>query len=1420
MKRATVLVAALAAILPVVAETDVELRDGPKCDKRIRIDLDARKAHVNESRLDGADLAVVEKRAEWLLSLSVIKPAGNPRIRPLMGWSSWNTFGCDISEGVILETARAMATNGLKNAGYTYVNIDDGFFWGHGEDGILRFNSKRFPNGMKPVVDGIHALGLKAGIYSDAGADTCGSIFGGGPDGNDKGGIGGGLYGHDAADCRLHFNELGFDYIKVDYCGGRKLKLVEKTRYTEIANAIRATGRTDVRFNICRWAFPGTWAADIAESWRTTNDIRANWNSVKNIIRENLYLGAYQKPGHYNDMDMLEVGQIKGQVKTCFGKHDSGLTHEEERTHFGMWCFLSSPLQIGCDVRSIPAESMKLVTNPYLLRMNQNDLGAPPSVVWRDGESYIMAKDADRRYGTARYVALYNARDEEYTFTINAATLELGGPVETFDLAECADMGVFEGEVSVRVPAHGAKFYRMDARERLPRSVYEAENAYLSDYQELRNAADDKNGTAHPAEQKNASCGMVVRYLGKRPSNDLVWKDVMIESDGDHTMTFFVFSFGKRAFNVQIDGGETHRFEVEHCMDAAKSVSFDIPLKAGIHTVRIFNAEAWAPDIDRMTVTKKVPEESVKPWRTPAVNMVNRLPARRIIVPCESESKARTIARLELPREASRYIQTLDGQWDFEWTSGRRGDAPRKAKISVPGCWQLQGNFDIPLYTNSLYPFAATPPVAGGECAEHPDWTVNRFPDPIGIYERTFTVPEGWRGRRIIVHFGGVSSAMTLYVNGCEVGYSEDSRLPAEFDITEHLAAIGEKNKIRVKVRKFCDGSYLEDQDFWRLSGIFRSVWLVAENPDGLHNFTVEADAATGRVTVRDDGGSVVHEETMDGYELWSPENPKIYTIAFEKDGDWFAVNVGFRTISIEAGVFKLNGERILFKGVNRHEMSATGGYTMTREEMEQDMRLLKEFGFNAVRTCHYPDDPLWYELCDMNGIMLVSEANVESHGMGIGDSSLSHRVEWRKAHVERAVNMVKTFREHPSVVIWSLGNESGSGENFAYAKRAVKDIDPSRPVQYEGAVHWRASPEMRKTSDIMCPMYHTPEAVETELRKSADKPYILCEYAHAMGNSTGDVAAYWSLTAKYPTFQGGFVWDFADQGLWQTLPDGSRRLAYGGDFGDKPNYGNFCCNGLFDALRRPHPGAYEMKSIFAKFADCRQQSGRLPLKLANPLPVFWRAPTDNDRGWKMQKTCEAWKKATETGVLPEGCEMRLDATGDVIDFSVTVPEGLPPLPRVGVSFTVPASFTNIAWIGRGPYENYPDRKLSTHFGLWKMNVDELNDSGYILPAEVGHRGDTVRLELSNDAGETIVIETDGAPFGFNVWPWTLADLEAATHVEDLPRREFLTVTLDAATMGVGGDDSWSRHAEPHTEFRLGKGSYFLRVNIKNEFKR
>ena len=575
----------------------IEFRDCPKCMKRIRIDLPSGKAYVNLSRLEGEmSREEAAARAAKLLDAAKIPAASDPKIRPLMGWSSWNTFAVKISEEIIAETARAMATNGLKDAGYTYVNIDDGFFYGHGEDGKLRIHPERFPNGMKPIADTIHSLGLKAGIYSDAGADTCGSRYN-----DDEAGIGAGLYGHDAADCDYFFRECGFDFIKVDYCGGKWLKLDEKERYTEISEAIRKAGEGKVRFNICRWDFPGTWVADIAESWRTTRDIRANWKIVCGIIKENLYLSAYASPGHYNDMDMLEVGHRIGKTKTDFAKHgDTGLTEEEERTHFGMWCMLSSPLLIGCDVRAIPPETMKLITNPYLLAMNQNDLGLGGYVAARDGETAILVKDAGEKFGTSRYVALYNPTDTAHEFTISAAALDLGGKIDAFDLMEMADVGCFEGCVTVSVPPHGAKFYRFDAEKRLQRRVYEAECAFLNDYQELRTP--EKFGTPALKEDANASNGVIVKGLGGKPSNWLEWRDVKIDEPGEYSFVFDCSSPDERCFTISINGVDAAAVTVPATDGEIKPFSAKIRLEKGVHTIRLYNPTAAMPCMDKLRV--------------------------------------------------------------------------------------------------------------------------------------------------------------------------------------------------------------------------------------------------------------------------------------------------------------------------------------------------------------------------------------------------------------------------------------------------------------------------------------------------------------------------------------------------------------------------------------------------------------------------------------------------------------------------------------------------------------------------------------------------------------------------------------------------------------------------------------------------
>lgn len=603
---APALAAGLATALATAAGVDtpsISLVECPKCTRRMRIVGDGSAVDINLCRLraDAPDAVTLElriaemrERARRLIALGRERPAGG-RTAPLMGWSSWNTFAVDISERLICETAQTMAENGLRDAGYLYVNIDDGFFDGHDENGKLRIHPERFPNGLGCVADRIHSLGLRAGIYSDAGADTCGSGYSG-----DTGGRGSGLYGHDRDDCRFYFRDCGFDFIKVDYCGGGWLNLDEKKRYTEIAEAVREAGGGKVRLNICRWRFPGTWAASIADSWRTTEDIRANWRSVRGIISQNLYLSAFASPGHYNDMDMLEVGHRVGTTKTGFSMiGDTGLTWEEEKTHFGMWCMLSSPLLIGCDVRTIPRETKDLVTNPYLVSMDQNrGLGAQGYVVSRFGDAYVLAKDAFVLHGKSRYVALYNSGDGEASVTLDARALDLGGRLQVFDLVEKADVGEFSGSVTLGLPPHGSRFFLVDADERLERVRYSAGTAYLSAYQQLSDP--EKSGTPFHAEASDASEGIIVRNVGGCEENDLVWKDVRILRAGDRTLRFRVASDTPRTFFVQIDGGD--KTALASPGGGFATVETKAFLSEGSHEIRVSNAEDACPDFDCMTL--------------------------------------------------------------------------------------------------------------------------------------------------------------------------------------------------------------------------------------------------------------------------------------------------------------------------------------------------------------------------------------------------------------------------------------------------------------------------------------------------------------------------------------------------------------------------------------------------------------------------------------------------------------------------------------------------------------------------------------------------------------------------------------------------------------------------------------------------
>ena len=393
---------------------------------------------------------------------------------PIMGWSSWNAFLVDISEDIIKHQADLLVEKGLKDAGYQYINVDDGYFGKRDENGVMQANEKRFPNGMKPVADHIHSLGMKAGLYTDAGTRTCGSLWN-----KDSIGIGAGIYGHEPQDAQLYFGDWGFDFIKIDYCGGEVLGLDEKERYTSIRNSIDKVNK-NVSINICRWAYPGTWAKDAATSWRISGDINAHWNSLKYVVGKNLYLSAYAGNGHYNDMDMMVVG-----FRNNSRVGGNGLTPTEEEAHFGLWCIMSSPLLIGCDLEKMPDSSLELLKNKELIALNQDPLGLQAYVAQHENEGYVLVKDIEQKRGNVRAVALYNPSDTVCRFSVPFSSLEFGGNVKVRDLVRHSDLGSFSGIFEQTLPAHSAMFLRMEGEARLEPTLYEAEWAYLPLFNDL-----------------------------------------------------------------------------------------------------------------------------------------------------------------------------------------------------------------------------------------------------------------------------------------------------------------------------------------------------------------------------------------------------------------------------------------------------------------------------------------------------------------------------------------------------------------------------------------------------------------------------------------------------------------------------------------------------------------------------------------------------------------------------------------------------------------------------------------------------------------------------------------------------------------------------------------------------------------------
>ena len=612
-------------------------------------------------------------------------------------------------------------------------------------------------------------------------------------------------------------------------------------------------------------------------------------------------------------------------------------------------------------------------------------------------------------------------------------------------------------------------------------------------------------------------------------------------------------------------------------------------------------------------------------WQDPNIYEENRLPMRStfIVTPTAENVVA------EHDYTQSPLYRSIGGVWKFHWTENATDAQPegfyslkfddsKWGKMPVPGLWEMNG-YGVPLYKNTGYAwynfYKSNPPYAPTER------------NAIGLYRHNIEVPAEWAGKQIYVHIGSATSNVSLWVNGQYVGYGEDSKLESEFEITKYVKA-GAENLFAMQIYRWCDGTYLEDQDFFRLSGIGRDCYIYARDKKHIEDVKFVADlhnnyteghldlnvtATKGvkslRLTLLTPCGKQVKQEVVPvvkgkveqcwhvgKVKPWSAEIPTLYRLVVEvldgaKTVEATAFKVGFRKVEIKNAQLLVNGKPVLIKGANRHEMNPNTGYYVTREDMVRDIQIMKELNINAVRTCHYPNSPLWYDLCDEYGIYVCDEGNVESHGMGYKEKTLAKRADYEAAHLIRDQRMVLRDYNHPSVIYWSLGNEAGNGPNFHKCYDWIKAYDKSRPVSYEQANYIRYGRSAANyNSDIEAPMYAEYDACERYAMMKPERPLIQCEYAHAMGNSLGGLKEYWDLIREYPSYQGGFIWDFVDQALaWRE--NGELTYRYGGCWNNRDASDNsFCCNGFIAANREFHPSAYEVKhqyqNIWVKNAD------------------------------------------------------------------------------------------------------------------------------------------------------------------------------------------------------------------------------------------
>ena len=969
-----------------------------------------------------------------------------------------------------------------------------------------------------------------------------------------------------------------------------------------------------------------------------------------------------------------------------------------------------------------------------------------------------------------------------------------------------------------------------------------------------------------------------------------------------------------------------------------------------------------------LTVTAQA--QTTHDWENPAVLGINKLPYH---------------ATLQLPskQKECKEIVSLDGQWLFHWSrkpEERPVDFYREDydvsgwdKITVPGNWQMQG-FGTPIYININYPFVRNRPSVTTEPPK--DWTAYENRNPVGSYVTFVDVTKDMLSKNLILHFGGVHSAFYVWINGLRVGYSQNSMSPAEFDVTSYLRE--GRNKLAVEVYRWCDGSYLEDQDMWRLSGIFRSVelWVrplvhiadyhvtAVPNKD-YTKATVTADIAlcnTGKKTAKNlravlnldgktiDGtlkalavGDTTHMQLtylINNPKLWSAEKPNLYPFSVELQDqkestiEHFDYHLGVKRVECVGEVFKINGKNVKLRGVNRHDHHPRTGRYVDDATYELDLRLMKQANINFLRTSHYPDREYLYELCDRWGMYVMDEANQETHGYGYANHEMGEDSDWRDAHVDRAVSLVQRDKNHPSVILWSLGNEGGIGPNLKAMRDAVVALD---------SIALPFCDTDRRCSDIYDDSYLTPEQLRDGAAKVTDRPFMMREYAHAMGNSMGNFQEYWDVIYADSSIAGAAVWDWVDQGILKKESSGKEYFAYGGDFGDKPNDGPFCINGLIAPDRKPHPHYYEVQHVYQPisfeqnkdtiysddpldafrtinhdqftplsdynithseisygsevlmnvevrlkedkpwaekdFVVAREQfvlqawdypttiegkpakaqktvnglcvhtkHGTITIDktgavaswiidgqemLKAPLePYFWKPENDNQHAAHFAERLAVWRDAAQKRTVKslrteagETCvkviaEMQLPIGADLtltysindegkmmvdMDYKPTSTD-IPLLPKFGMRMRIPADMTDIKYYGRGPWENYPDRKRSAFIGYYKMSLSEFEEE-YIHPQDNGNRCDVRFLHIGNEQRE---LNIQGCqPLCIRAWDYGEEDLEGAGHPYEIKRGRFVNLNIDLNVHGVGGVDTWGQRTLPQYTIDGNKPAHY-----------